>query len=138
MPSKLQAWWWSRQGLDGSLSASPPAEVLQKTGWARSVGSSGPYLTMFSRAGTSRQRTDAAVAALEIQELPSARGCTYVVPASHYAIALKAGQGFSDESTMKTARKRRPLTSVASSMRRPERSAAPRSCDCEWMQRRTS
>lgn len=105
MPSKLQAWWWTRQGLDGSLSGRPPAEVLEKTGWARSVGSSGPYLTMFSRAGTSREQADAAVAAVDIHELPSARGCTYAVPASHYAVALKAGRGFSDESSMNTARK---------------------------------
>ena len=81
----------------------PAAEVLAKTGWARSVGGVGPYLTLFSRAGASRQHTDDAVARLEIQELPSARGCTYVVPASDFGLALKVGQDFSDEG--KTARK---------------------------------
>jgi hypothetical protein len=42
---------------------------------------------------------------LEIHELPAARGCTYVVPAVDFALALKAGAGFSYESDMKAARK---------------------------------
>ena len=74
----------------------PPAEVLRTTGWARSVGGVGPYLTLFARAGTSREATDAAVAALEIHELPAARGCTYVVPASDFALALQAGGSCAD------------------------------------------
>jgi hypothetical protein len=40
---------------------------------------------------------------LEIHELPAARGCTYVVPASDFGLALKVGQDFNDD--MKTARK---------------------------------
>ena len=81
----------------------PAGEVLEKTGWARSVGCVGPYLTLFSRASAGRQDTDDAVARMEIHELPSARGCTYVVPASDFALALKVGQDFSDEG--RTARK---------------------------------
>ena len=42
---------------------------------------------------------------MEIHELPAARGCTYVVPATDFALALKAGEGFSYESEMKVARK---------------------------------
>ena len=90
--AKLRAWWWHRQGLDGSLRGAAPAAVLERSGWARSVGGVGPYLTLFARAGTSREAADAAVAALEIHELPSARGCTYVVPASDFALALTVGQ----------------------------------------------
>lgn len=101
--SKLRAWWWHRQGLDGSLQGRPAADVLDRAGWARSVGGAGPYLTLFSRAGIGRAAADAALAALEIHELPGARGCTYVVPASDYAIALKVGQGFNGD--MATARK---------------------------------
>lgn len=82
-----------------------PADVLAQTGWARSVGGSNPYVTLFARAGTSREAADAAAADLAIHELPSARGCTYVVPARDFALALKVGQGFSDESTMKAARR---------------------------------
>jgi hypothetical protein len=91
---KLRAWWAHRQGLDSALAGSAPAEVLERTGWARSVGGVGPYLTLFARAGTSREAADQAVANLEIHELPSARGCTYVVPASEFALALKSGESF--------------------------------------------
>lgn len=65
--------------MDGSLRGQSAAQVLEQTGWARSVGGAGPYLTLF------------------------ARGCTYVAPACDYAIALKAGQAFFTE--MKTAQK---------------------------------
>jgi hypothetical protein len=81
------------------------ADVLQQTGWARSVGGVGPYLTLFARNGASRESVDASVARLEIHELPSARGCTYVLPASDFALALKASQGASSEAEMRIARK---------------------------------
>lgn len=99
----MRAWYAHRQGLDGSLDGKSAAEVLGRTGWARSVGGTGPYLTLFSRAGLSRENVDASVAKLEIHELPSARGCTYVLPASDFALGLTVGLGFSDE--MKTAEK---------------------------------
>lgn len=102
--TKLRAWWWQRQGLDGSLRGASPAAVLDRSGWARSVGGVGPYLSLFARAGTSREAADAAVAAREIHELPSARGCTYVVPASDFALALTVGQAFGG-AEMKTAAK---------------------------------
>jgi hypothetical protein len=102
--SKLRAWWWHRQGLDGSLRAQSPAAVLDRSGWARSVGGVGPYLTLFARAGTSRQEADAAVAALDIHELPSARGCTYVLPASDYALGLTVGREYGG-AEIKTAAK---------------------------------
>ena len=100
--SKLRAWWSHRQGLDGSLQDKAPAEVLERTGWARSVGGVNPYLTLYARAGVTREAADAAVAKLEIHELPSARNCTYVLPASDFALALKVGQAFSG-SEMKVA-----------------------------------
>ena len=99
---KLRAWWAHRQGLDGRLAGNPPAEVLEQTGWARSVGGVGPYLTLFARAGNSREAADKAVAKLAIHELPAARGCTYVVPGCDFALALKAGQSF-DGGEMKVA-----------------------------------
>src|SRR5450755_1940760 len=101
--AKLRAWWWHRQGLDGAMHGKTAADVLERTGWARSVGGVGPYLTLFSRAGLSREKVDAAVAKVEISELPTARGCTYVLPASDFALGLKLGQGF--DSDMKTALK---------------------------------
>jgi hypothetical protein len=51
-------------------------------------------LTLFARAGTSREAADAAIAAVEIHELPAARNCTYVLPASDFAVGLRAGQSF--------------------------------------------
>ena len=91
--SKLLAWRWARQGLDGSLRGASAAEVLAQTGWSRSVGGAGPYLALFARAGLSREQVDGNVAALKIHELPSARGSTYVVPAEDFSLALRAGHG---------------------------------------------
>jgi hypothetical protein len=104
MNDKLRAWWWHKQGLDGSLQGKTAAEVLSAAGWARSVAGAGPYLTMFSRAGLRRAEVDASLARMEIHELPSARGCTYLLPESDYALGLKVGQTFG-ESEMKVARK---------------------------------
>jgi hypothetical protein len=101
--SKLRAWWAHRQGLDGSLAGRSAAEVLGRTGWARSVGGVGPYLTLFSRAGLSRESVDADVARNLICELPSARGCTYVLPATDFALGLAVGQTFNTD--IKTAEK---------------------------------
>jgi hypothetical protein len=89
---KLRAWWFHRQGLDGSLRDAKPDEVLERAGWARSVGGVGPYLTLFSRARTSRQAADDAAATRQIHELPAARGCTYVLPARDFALGLKVGE----------------------------------------------
>jgi hypothetical protein len=105
---KLRAWWFARQGLDGSLAGSltgqPAAGVLARSGWARSVGGSSPYLTLFARAGIGRAQADAAVAKLAIHELPCARGCTYVVPEADFGLALAAGDAFAQDE-MKVARK---------------------------------
>ena len=102
--SKVRAWHAHRQGLDGSLEGKPAAEVLGRTGWARSLGGVGPYLTLFSRASLGRESVDASVAKLEIHELPSARACTYVLPASDFALGLKLGQSVG-EGEMKVAEK---------------------------------
>ncbi|MBZ5604034.1 MAG: winged helix DNA-binding domain-containing protein [Acidobacteriia bacterium] len=93
-PEKLRAWWSHKQALDGRLRGADPAHVLEETGWARSVGGVGPYLTLHSRAGTSREAADAAQSGLEIHELPAVRGCTYVLPSKDFALALKAGESF--------------------------------------------
>ncbi|HUI79565.1 MAG TPA: crosslink repair DNA glycosylase YcaQ family protein [Bryobacteraceae bacterium] len=90
--AKLKAWWSHRQGLGGRLTGQPAPEVLRETGWARSVAGSNPYLTLFARAQIGREAADRAVAKLEIHELPSARGCTYVLPACDFALGLKLAQ----------------------------------------------
>lgn len=90
---KFRAWWARRQGLPARLTGQAPTEVLSSTGWARTVGSANPYLTLFSRAGIDRAAADRAVATVEICELPSARGCTYLLPADDFAVGLAAGAG---------------------------------------------
>ena len=100
---RLSAWWFARQGLDGSLHGRKPAEILERCGWSRSVGGAAPYLTLFSRGRITRAEADAAAASLAIHELPAARGCTYVLPASDFAFGLTVGRNFSGD--MKTAAK---------------------------------
>ncbi|MQA11667.1 MAG: hypothetical protein GEU98_24585 [Pseudonocardiaceae bacterium] len=89
----MRAWWWHRQGLDATAAGWSLGAVLSGTGWARSVGGVNPYLTLFARTGASRVDVDAAVADLAVHELPAARGCTYVVPATDFGLALQAGKG---------------------------------------------
>jgi hypothetical protein len=86
------------------MAGAAPAEVLGRAGWARSVGGSNPYLTLFARAGTSRAEADEAVAAMEIYELPSARGCTYVLPGVHFGLGLRVGEG-APEADLRTLEK---------------------------------
>jgi Winged helix DNA-binding domain len=93
-PVKLRAWYSHRQGLDGSLEGKSPAAVLGLTGWARSVGGVGPYLTLHARAETLREEADRAVERLDIHELPAARNCTYVLPAEDFALGLTVGRSF--------------------------------------------
>ncbi|KFU76302.1 Winged helix DNA-binding domain-containing protein [Amycolatopsis lurida] len=88
---KLRAWWAHRQGLDGTLHGSSAAAVLERTGWMRSVGGSAPYLGLFARARLDRETVDADVARLAIHELPSARGCTYVLPSADFELGLTVG-----------------------------------------------
>ncbi len=96
LPSPLlRAWRARKQGLDGSFDGQPPAAVLAAAGWARSVGGSAPYLALFARARLRRAQADAAAQRVEIAELPSARGCTCIVPDAHFALALSAGAPFS-------------------------------------------
>jgi hypothetical protein len=102
---KLRAWWWQKQGLDGSLRGADAATVLDRAGWVRTVGGANPYISLFARARISRAAADAAAAALQIHELPSARGCTYVLPKDDFDLGLRAGQGFGDAAMLATAKK---------------------------------
>jgi hypothetical protein len=99
----IRAWWWQRQGLGIKQKGGSPQAVLQASGWSRSVGGCAPYLTLLARGEHLPREIDAAVAACKIHELPSVRGCTYVVPASDYALALQAGQRHGVRSDMENA-----------------------------------
>lgn len=91
-PELLRAWAWHRQGLDGTLEGRSPQEVLAAAGWARSVGGANPYLTLFARAGIRREQVDTDVRELKIHELPTARGCTYVLGREDFDWALSLGK----------------------------------------------
>jgi hypothetical protein len=106
----LRAWWAHRQGLDGSLANASAATVLERAGWQRSLGGASPYLSLFARSGRDRQDVDAAIAALDVHELPSARSCMYLVPAAHFALALRLGQGSGEEPEVVMAKKHFALT----------------------------
>ncbi len=91
-PELLRAWAWHKQGLDGTLLGADAADVFSRAGWARSVGGANPYLTLFARAGTSRAQADADVLSLKIHELPTARGCTYVLGRDDFSWGLQIGR----------------------------------------------
>jgi|GEM_PF-2513928 len=103
--AKLRAWWAHRQGLDGSLAGLDSGAVLARTGWARSVGGSNPYLTLFARGGLTRETVDRDVAEVRICELPSARGCTYVLPAEDFGLGLAAAKPYVVNGDMATGAK---------------------------------
>lgn len=86
---------WRRQGLSGDARGATAAAALERSGWSRSVASASPYLGVRARTGGSRTSVDAEVADVRIHELPAARGCTYIVPESHYAVALTVGRNAS-------------------------------------------
>ncbi|HEY4002949.1 MAG TPA: crosslink repair DNA glycosylase YcaQ family protein [Candidatus Xenobia bacterium] len=104
MNEKLTAWWAHRQGLDAHRYPTS-AEALAATGWSRSVGGCTPYLALRSRTGAGRAGVDGDVAAAHIHELPAVRGCTYVVPAQDFGLALRAARGKGEPAELVTARK---------------------------------
>ncbi len=91
-PARLRAWAWHRQGLDGSLAGCTAEQVFARAGWARSIGGANPYLTLFARAGIRREQVDADIRAHRILELPTARGCTYVLGRKDFDWALQLGR----------------------------------------------
>ncbi len=108
--SKLRGWWYHRQGFDGSLDGASAQRVLERSGWSRSVGGASPYLGLFARAGITRSSADKAVKSLQIHELPSARGCTYVVPKSEFGLALRVGQSFQESGDIASAKRHLGVT----------------------------
>lgn len=106
----LAAWRWTRQMLASRAKNLSCAEILERTGWVRSVGGASPYLALFARGGHGREAVDAAVSRLEIHELPAVRGCTYVVSASDFALALRAGRLFGGDAEIAAAKKHLGVT----------------------------
>ncbi len=110
LEERVRVFRWQRQRMAGAMAGKSADQVLAAAGWIRSVGGATPYLTFRDRAGLSRAAVDAQVAKGELCELPSARGCTYVVPKQDFALALRAGQGRSEESEIALAKKHLGVT----------------------------
>jgi hypothetical protein len=101
---KFRAWIYDRQGLAGGRYRTA-REALAGAGWQRSVGGVSPYLAIRARSREGRAEVDALAADLQLFELPTARGCTYVLPAEHFALGLSAGRGFGSATEIATARR---------------------------------
>ncbi len=86
--SEFRYSWFCRQGLDSNAAKLSISDSLVQFGWQRGVGGSTPYIGLFSRGKHSRTEIDKEIHKLNICELPSARGCTYVLPAQDFALGL--------------------------------------------------
>lgn len=93
---KLRAYWSYKQGF-GRFAECSAGAVLERTGWFRSVGGSSPYLGLHARNGQVREEIDREVEIGSIGELPSARGCTYVLPKDHFDIGLRLSLPYSEK-----------------------------------------
>lgn len=102
--SRFREWVFVRQGLD-RLRAEAARDVLAQTGWQRSVGGINPYVALWARTGVDRSDMDRLALDLQVFELPAVRGCTYVLPAEHFALGLALGRGFGSVTEIATARK---------------------------------
>ena len=101
---KFRAWVYHLQGLSERTNCSP-REALLTSGWQRSVGGVSPYIAIHARCGASREQIDADSAALQLYELPSARGCTYVLPCDDFRVGLSAATKFGSAAGVATGRK---------------------------------
>jgi hypothetical protein len=101
---KYRSWVAYRQGLVG-YRFSTAREALKTAGWQRSVGGVSPYLAIKARTGEGRQAVDNLAISLELFELPSARSCTYLLPADHFALGLAVAKPHSGATELATARK---------------------------------
>jgi hypothetical protein len=72
------------------------ANVVRKSGWIYSAGSTLPYLALRARLpGVNRAALDSAIFEEEdLVEIPTVRGCTMLVPAEDVALALAGGRRF--------------------------------------------
>lgn len=85
---QARAFWCAKQGLAPHLDA-PLIDIIERTGWVRTLGGVDVYLAVRARyPGLRRAELDAAVARGALRVLPAARGCIYLVPERDRALAL--------------------------------------------------
>ena len=107
--SKVRAYLAHRQGLL-EFSSKSNREVLREVGWVRSVGGHNIYLALHARNGCTKEQAEQDTKDHEIYEFASARGCTYFLPYDDFQVGIKAGQGFNDESSIRTAKNKLGFT----------------------------
>jgi Winged helix DNA-binding domain len=100
---KIRAYLAHRQGLL-EFSTKSNREVLRDIGWVRSVGGHNIYMALFARNQCTKQQAEHDAKNHEIYEFASARGCTYFLPKDDFQVGIKAGQGFNDASSLRTAK----------------------------------
>lgn len=84
--------WFERQGLAEPVGASIE-DTLAATGWLRTLGGVDVYLAARARRpGLGRAELDAAQEAGHVRVSPAVRGCIYLVPARHAALALRLAE----------------------------------------------
>ena len=89
---KARAWWSHRQGLDGTRVGHSARKLFAETGWSRCVGGVNPYLAVFARSGGDMASVHAETSTVQVYEVPSARGCTYVLPHDDFPVGLVLSQ----------------------------------------------
>jgi Winged helix DNA-binding domain len=100
---KIRAYLAHRQGLL-DFSTKSNREVLSDVGWVRSVGGHNIYIALFARNQCTKKQAERDAQNQEIYEFASARGCTYFLPSDDFQVGIKAGQGFNDASSLRTAK----------------------------------
>ena len=89
---RARAHWHERQGLAAPVPGSAD-EVIAATGWLRTLGGADVYIAARARIpGMKRADLDAAVQAGRVRVSPAVRGCIYLVPAQHAALALRVAE----------------------------------------------
>jgi hypothetical protein len=85
---RARAHWYERQGLGDPVPGSID-EAIGATGWLRTLGGADVYLAARARKpGMKRAELDAAKETSRVRVSPAVRGCIYLVPAQHAALAL--------------------------------------------------
>lgn len=84
--------WHHRQGLAAPMRGAP-AEIVAATSWPRTLGGVDAYLTLRARApGLGRAAIDAAIVSRDLQVVPAARGCIYIVPRDEVGLVLRIAE----------------------------------------------
>jgi hypothetical protein len=89
---RARAHWLQRQGLATPVKGKVE-QVVDATGWPRTLGGCDVYLAVRARLpGMSRATLDEAVQASRLQVIPAVRGCIYLVPRPEVPLVLRVAE----------------------------------------------